>query len=68
MSNITSLQEFLMDTGKLKTFTQAHFGVFAPRKRSIWAIYLVVQFAVGSVFLVFRLSEQARPNQPGGPL
>ena len=40
-----------MDTGKLKTFT--HLSVFTPRKRSSWAIYLVVQFAVGSVFFWF---------------
>ena len=53
VSNITSLQEFLMDTGKLKTFT--HLSVFTPRKRSSWAIYLVVQFAVGSVFFGFQV-------------
>ena len=53
VSNITSLQEFLMDTGKLKTFT--HLSVFTPRKRSSWAIYLVVQFAVESVFFGFQV-------------
>ena len=55
VSNITSLQEFLMDTGKLKTFTHAHLSVFTPRKRSSWAIYLVVQFAVESVFFGFQV-------------